>query len=226
VLCPDDCARVTLAVCGNTVCETADGENCVTCPADCNGKLSGSPADRYCCSNGGVSYAVGCLFPACTANGNTCTSLAAPESCCGDGSCQGQESSATCLPDCGAATPGEAGDPASGMLLVTAWDAAGEKLSFTYSPACAAGTHVIAWGELTAASLASYAWAGRECEIGTAGAHEWTVTGLPDSLFFVVVGQGGGLSGSYGLDGDGLERVGDVSAGPCLAPQDLFRRCD
>ena len=41
--CPNDCAQVSGASCGNGLCEGGDGENCITCPEDCAGKQKGSP---------------------------------------------------------------------------------------------------------------------------------------------------------------------------------------
>ncbi|HYQ72903.1 MAG TPA: multicopper oxidase domain-containing protein, partial [Gammaproteobacteria bacterium] len=35
--CPNDCAQVSGAACGNGLCEGGDGENCATCPEDCAG---------------------------------------------------------------------------------------------------------------------------------------------------------------------------------------------
>jgi spore coat protein A len=48
ISCAADCAEVTGASCGNGLCEAGDGENCVTCPADCAGDQSGTGVD-YCC---------------------------------------------------------------------------------------------------------------------------------------------------------------------------------
>jgi len=55
------------AVCGNDICEISGGEDCLNCPADCNGQTTGRPANRYCCGD-----TVGCSDPRCTGNGNTC----------------------------------------------------------------------------------------------------------------------------------------------------------
>ncbi len=35
--------------CGDGVCD--DGEDCESCPNDCDGKSTGKPSDRYCCGN-------------------------------------------------------------------------------------------------------------------------------------------------------------------------------
>lgn len=61
------------STCGNTVCETLAGEDCQSCPDDCNGEQSGSPGSRYCCGDGDGDTPVGCEDPRCTANGNTCS---------------------------------------------------------------------------------------------------------------------------------------------------------
>jgi len=50
ISCAADCAQVSGARCGNGLCEAGDGENCVTCPADCAGDQSGTGVD-YCCGN-------------------------------------------------------------------------------------------------------------------------------------------------------------------------------
>jgi len=227
VNCAADCPALTLAVCGNDVCETADGENCVTCPQDCNSQTSGNPSLRFCCSDGtGVEYAVPCAEPRCTADGNTCSALPGPLSCCGDATCEGPEFAGNCFPDCGPRSPGEAGAPSAGDLVVTGFDASTGTLSLSYGTACSASSHVIEYGELTHANLAAHAWSGQACGIGTSGTYDWSVGALADSLFFVVVGQDGVNSGSYGKDSFGIERAQDGVGSACPAPQDLFRRCD
>ena len=58
--------------CGNNVCEISGGEDCLSCPQDCNGVQSGSPKNQYCCGDGAGTNPVNCSDPRCTANGNTC----------------------------------------------------------------------------------------------------------------------------------------------------------
>ena len=58
--------------CGNGICETAAGENCLSCPQDCNGQQSGNPANRFCCGNGGGENPVGCNDPRCTNSSFAC----------------------------------------------------------------------------------------------------------------------------------------------------------
>jgi spore coat protein A len=49
VSCPADCAEVSGALCGNGLCEAGDGENCDNCPADCAGKQKGAASKQFCC---------------------------------------------------------------------------------------------------------------------------------------------------------------------------------
>jgi len=58
--------------CGNSICEPRAGEDCLSCPADCNGVQGGSPSSRYCCGDGDGQKPVGCSDPRCTANGKSC----------------------------------------------------------------------------------------------------------------------------------------------------------
>ena len=63
------------ASCGNGICEAGDGENCGTCPADCNRKLSGG--GRFCCGfDDGVDDTRapdGCGLAACVTSPWQCT---------------------------------------------------------------------------------------------------------------------------------------------------------
>jgi len=61
ISCAADCAQVSGARCGNGLCEAGDGENCVTCAADCAGDQSGTGVD-YCCGydSGGTSNPLLC----------------------------------------------------------------------------------------------------------------------------------------------------------------------
>ena len=105
--CPADCISGSSggAVCGNKVCETADGENCSNCSADCNGVQNGKPSRRYCCGSD-----TACGDTRCTAGGNACSSTSSPPVtyCCGDFACTGAENGSNCSLDCG--VPGYCGD--------------------------------------------------------------------------------------------------------------------
>ena len=70
ISCAADCARASGAQCGNGLCEAGDGENCATCPADCAGDQSGTGVD-YCCGfdSGATSNPLMCGEDA---NGNRC----------------------------------------------------------------------------------------------------------------------------------------------------------
>jgi hypothetical protein len=100
--CPNDCRTGSGAVCGNGVCEIGDGEDCLSCPSDCNGRTGGKPRNRYCCG-----LDVDCTDSRCVAGGNDCAT-STPASCCGDGSCTGDEDGLNCEIDCG--PPGTCGD--------------------------------------------------------------------------------------------------------------------
>jgi hypothetical protein len=90
--------------CGNGVCEASDGEDCLSCEEDCNGKQSGKPTLRYCCGDAtgsGTNY-VDCSDAQCSAGGETCSyDPPVGGSCCGDGICELGEDSCSCDADCG-----------------------------------------------------------------------------------------------------------------------------
>jgi hypothetical protein len=111
------------------------------------------------------------------------------------------------------------------MLLANYDDITGA-ISLTFSDGCETTDHVIQYGDLTRAGMASYSWSGQVCGLGTGGAYEWAPPTSPDSLFFVVVGNNGAVEGSYGVDGAGFERPEDVIGADCPLPQDLAKRCD
>ena len=220
--CPADCVSESAQACGNGLCETADGENCETCPGDCRSDLSGGPSTRFCC--GGGEYAVDCTDDRCSDTYTTCVNFVTLNYCCGDTVCEGAENEISCEIDC-AGTPGEAGAPGSQMLLAS-YDAGTGALSLTFGDGCETTDHVIQYGELTQAGIASYSWSGQVCGLGTGDAYEWTPPASPESLFFVVVGNNGVVEGSYGVDGAGLERPEDALGADCPLPQDLANRCD
>jgi subtilisin family serine protease len=99
--CPADCWSGDGGSCGNGVCEPSLGEDCVTCPADCNGKQRGSWKNMFCCGGGGGTNPVGCEDARCNSDGWSCNDTPAGQSCCGDGTCEGEESGFNCEVDCG-----------------------------------------------------------------------------------------------------------------------------
>ena len=103
--CPSDCAGGTTsgAVCGNGVCEAGNGEDCVSCGADCNGVQGGKPNGRYCCGDGGGSNPLPCSDSKCTASGRVCTNVTVNPStfCCGNSICENAENCSVCGLDCG-----------------------------------------------------------------------------------------------------------------------------
>jgi endoglucanase len=96
--CASDCVLGNPASCGNGVCETADGEDCLSCVQDCAGRQNGNPRNRYCCG-----LDTPCEDGRCTANGFQCSSVEQGQTCCGDGTCSGLENSMVCEKDCGPA---------------------------------------------------------------------------------------------------------------------------
>jgi len=102
--CASDCVGGTTsgAVCGNHVCEAGNGENALTCAADCNGVLNGKPSNRYACGLDDGYLPDGC-DSRCDAGGNTCTETPVDpvNFCCGDGTCGGPEDGNSCALDCG-----------------------------------------------------------------------------------------------------------------------------
>jgi hypothetical protein len=96
--------------CGNGVCETGGGEDCLSCPADCRGQTTGSPRSRFCCGDGDGPKPVGCGDSLCTEAPWQCSSAPMIVYCCGDGVCKNVEESSVCEVDCG--PPAACGDGA------------------------------------------------------------------------------------------------------------------
>jgi hypothetical protein len=108
--CAPDCVRPG-AMCGDGICQAGNGESCVSCPTDCNGRQGGKTSGRFCCGFAG-SNPVGCdptLCGACTTQNLT--------ACCGDGVCSSGETNASCERDCNGSCTDADGDgycPAQG----------------------------------------------------------------------------------------------------------------
>jgi len=102
--CTADCISGELpgASCGNGLCEAGDGENGVTCSADCNAKLTGKPSNRFSCGFGDGYAPDGCGDSRCTSGGFACTEVPVDSGsyCCGDAMCEGAEDSSSCEIDC------------------------------------------------------------------------------------------------------------------------------
>jgi hypothetical protein len=116
-------------------------------------------------------------------------------------------------------TPGEATD-----LRVNGVDPKTGRLSLNYLPACQAADHHVVFGPL--AEVASYAYAGQECQIGNLGSYDDFDPG-PESAFFLVVGTDGvATEGSYGTATGAIERPENPRDGACPSTRDLSLRCD
>jgi subtilisin family serine protease len=97
-----ECAGALPASCGNGLCEEGGGEDCLSCPSDCNGKQSGKKSRQFCCGGGaGSTNPVSCSDNRCTSSGFSCTDSAATAACCGNGTCESGEDSCSCSFDCG-----------------------------------------------------------------------------------------------------------------------------
>jgi hypothetical protein len=170
---------------------------------------------------------VGCEDSRCAGGGNACSNTVVLAYCCGDSVCDGTgETESNCAADCTPPTPGEAGTPTNGTMLL-GYDRANDVITVDFGVACAATDHAIAYGDLTRAALETYSWSGRECGVGTSGSYAWDQAGTPQSTFFVLVGTSAVAEGSYGGDGRGAERPEDeVTSATCQLPQNLGFRCD
>jgi len=223
--CPNDCISGSYPVCGNNICEVADGEDCISCAADCNGPQSGNPALRYCCGDGIVGEgAVTCADPRCTADGNTCAVNPVLAYCCGDSTCEDIETLGNCPADCTMTVPGEAG--AAGSLRVTDFDSTTGIMSISYDVPCGAVDHTIQYAELTRANLEFSSWLGQECNVGAVGTYDWLTVGMPGTMFFVMVANNGLEEGSYGRSSFGFERLDDVTSITCPVVQNLQYSCE
>jgi hypothetical protein len=215
----------TAQECGNSICEVADGETCLSCPDDCNGLQTGLLTYQYCCGDGAAgNNGVTCSDSRCTGDGNTCSMTQILLHCCGDETCEDIEDVANCPADCTVTVPGEAG--AGAQLIVEGFDQSSGQMSLSFGIPCAATDHTIQYGELSRSNLESYSWSGQECAIGMSGLHDWATGGTPDSMFFVVVANNGIDEGSYGQSYYGFERAEDATSTSCPMPQNLQYACE
>lgn len=95
---PQDCITTVVGDrCGDGICQTSSGEDCLNCPIDCAGKTNGPANGRYCCGLNAT-----CTDSRCTANGYQCTVVSNPSTqyCCGSGICDPTETAISCPRDC------------------------------------------------------------------------------------------------------------------------------
>jgi len=116
-------------------------------------------------------------------------------------------------------TPGETSAPGLQPLLVTDYDSATGDLSISFESACETDDNNVYYGPLD--QVSNYSW-DELCSIGTSGNAVINPAGA--SVFFVVVGNKNGDEGSYGRDGDGLERP-PLGLNLCGEAQDLSNVC-
>ena len=93
----------------------------------------------------------------------------------------------------------------AGDVIDVGWDTA----------SCTAVGYNLVYGNLT--DVSTYALAGSECSLGTAGIYNWN--GVPaGDLFFLVIGNdGAGTESSWGIDSQLGERNGLTPSGECSA---------
>jgi hypothetical protein len=116
--CSSDCFSDPGSACGNGTCDTAVGEDCVSCPTDCRGVQNGKPRNRFCCGDGDGANPLSCADASCSAGSWACSDgpvLTVP-SCCGDLTCGGVENGFNCEIDCGTPQCGSRNDSCSNDL--------------------------------------------------------------------------------------------------------------
>ncbi len=207
--------------CGNGICEAGDGEDCLSCAADCDGLQSGNPGNKFCCGDGS-SAAINPVFcddARCQDGGQTCTDTPALITCCGDGACQGSEDDIGCPNDCTVGIPGESSiqDFAGEQMMVTGQDSGTGLVDISFTAACQATDHTIYIGDL--AGVSTQSWTNAACNVGVSGTASFD-PGIGD-VFFVIVGHDGIGEGSYGHLSSGLERDEDIGTPGCDIPQNL-----
>ncbi|MFQ5717960.1 MAG: S8 family serine peptidase [Acidobacteriota bacterium] len=199
--CSADCPASGTAACGNGICEAADGEDCASCAADCNGVTNGPPSGRFCCGQGGS-----CADSRCTSGGFACIETPAIASCCGDGVCDGGETTAACGTDCSGAAGAVAG-------ILTLSSTAGGDIVATWPVSCTATDTDYGLYEGTLGEFTSHV--PRFCSTG--GGTTVTFTPGAGDRYYLIAASNGFHEGSHGTTGAGAERSRGVVA--CLAQQ-------
>jgi hypothetical protein len=119
--------------------------------------------------------------------------------------------------DAGMVSSGEAT-----QLTVSLIDPTSGSLALSFTPACQASNHNVYFGSLD--DVAAYGWSGSDCGIGNTGYYPGFSPG-PGSYFFVVVGNAGGMEGSYGHSMPPSERPA-YSSSVCRQSQSTSASCD
>ena len=96
-------------------------------------------------------------------------------------------------------------------------------IEVAYTTSCDTANHAIYYGDL--ANVSTHSYSGAACWRGASGTTSFDPGALADT-FFVLVGNTGAIEGSYGKDGDDVERPEDMGTAGCNLPQDLTTPCD
>ena len=115
------------------------------------------------------------------------------------------------------------------MLAVKPGDlrtSASGTVSISFDVSCGATEHTIQYAELTRENLGAHNWIGQHCDVGVAGTYDWSTTGTPATMFFVLVANNGSEEGSYGQSSLGFERSEDMTSLECPMVQNLQYVCE
>jgi hypothetical protein len=116
-------------------------------------------------------------------------------------------------------TPGETCGSGMPQMLVQGRDPVTSSLDVSFDPGCNTADNNVYFGNL--ADVSSYRYSGELCDVGMGGTANLSLPG--DSLFFVIVGDDEIVEGSYGRDGEQVERPW---SGSCGFVQDLGNPCE
>jgi len=111
------------------------------------------------------------------------------------------------------AAPGEAA--VAQPMTVTAYNNVSGAVTIDFGAACLATGHTIVYGPLS--GIASYAYTGQVCGIGTSGSA--TFNPGAGNVFWIVAGTTSSVEGSYGTSSAGTERPEAIGLAACDLPQ-------
>jgi hypothetical protein len=113
------------------------------------------------------------------------------------------------------------GSPPGEPTLQASYNKGTGEIDVDYTPGCDASDHTIYYGDL--ADVATYGYAGATCSAGISGSASFDPG--PNDTFFLIVATSGAAEGSYGVDGNDVERPEDTLTPGCDLAQDLGATC-